>query len=259
MQIKALMEAMEKRGMNKVGLLEAYRVYLVRHLTAPRCADSSRVELRLMLESIPTAYGEAQAAGNPGAYFNDTLRVDPVPPLSVEEQTPAREEGEAKGLKVCDSAECKAAGAQYRDLVMKSPGVAYTPAERESSEWQGKLKTLLSAMSDWKEDTGYSAAEHFRFKVAMYSDLLAVVPPGASRDAVLRATHDFLRQSRLDAPNRIEWFLPVNVLIGRVGVDPLGLARLGEELSASGDAVIALFARLERAAPRNPQQIVSLF
>jgi hypothetical protein len=137
--------------------------------------------------------------------------------------------------------------------------MAYSPAERDSAEWQNRLRSVISAVADWKEDTGFTAAEHFRFKVSLFSELLALAPAGANRDAVLRANHEFLRQSRLEVPSRTEWFLPVSVLVGRVGVDPAGLARLGDVLCDSPDPVIALYARLERAAPRTPDRILALF
>jgi hypothetical protein len=258
-QIRQLRDAAQKRGTNPVALLESYRAYLVRHLTGARCADTSTLEVRVALESIATAIPETQMAANAGPYFNETLRIEPVPALTPEEQTPAKTEGEATGLKGCSSGECKAIGNEYRSLVMRDQGIAIRPDERETAEWQSKLKAFLTSMAEWKADTGATPIEHFRYKVMLYSDLLAVTPPGPNRDLVLRATHDYLRTSRMENESRIEWFLPTNVLLGRVLLDPLGLGKFSEELRGSGDAVISLYAELDRVAPRTPDKVVPLF
>ncbi len=56
----------------------------------------------------------------------------------------------------------------------------------------------------------------------------------------------------------MEWFLPLNGMIGRAAMDPTGFGRLIDELAASPDPVIALTAQLERLAPRSPGRIVPL-
>jgi hypothetical protein len=56
----------------------------------------------------------------------------------------------------------------------------------------------------------------------------------------------------------MEWFLPVNALIGRVRLDPVVLGPMMEELRRTNDPVIALYADLETAAPRTPDRILPL-
>jgi hypothetical protein len=258
-QIRQLRDAIRKRDGNAIPLLEGYRAYLARHLSGPRCADSTRMTVRLSLDSIPTAIPETQMAAEAGPYFNDSIRVDPVAKLTDAEMTPSKTEGEAEELKGCSSPECKAIGDQYRGLIMREPGVAYASEERQKPEWLTRLRDFLSAMAEWKEDTGATAAEHFRYKVMVYSEVLAVAPAGPGRDAVLQATHDYLRATRLEVENRLEWFLPVNVLLGRVLLDPLGLGKLADQLRNSGDALISLYAELDRIAPRTPDRVVPLF
>jgi hypothetical protein len=258
-QIRHLRDAIQRREGNPIPLLESYRAYLVRHLAADRCADNTRVEVRVSLDSIPTAVPETQMAAEAGPYFNDTIRIDPVPRLTDAEMTPARSEGEAEGLKGCSSPECKAIGDQYRAVIMREPGVGFTAEERQKPEWNSRLTDFLSAMAEWKQDTGATPTEHYRYKVRVYTDVLAVTPPGPGRDAVLQATHDFLRASRLEVDNPLEWFLPVNVLLGRLSLDPLGLGKLADQLRNSGDAVISAYAELDRIAPRTPDRIVPLF
>lgn len=258
-QIRILKQAIEKRGLNPAPLIEAYRMYLVRHLTAVRCADTAQGGAQVTLETIPTEVSEMQMAMNAGAYFNDSLRIDPIQPLSMEEQTPSKTDGEVKGPKGCGGPECQAVVIGYRSLIMKEGGIPILPADRAATDWQDRLRGLLNSLAEWKQDAAATAAEHFRFKVSLYSDLLGITPPGPNRDLVLRATHDYLRGSRLEIENRLEWFLPANILLAKVAFDPRGFGKFGDELRGSGDGVISLYAEADRIAPRSPDRVVSLF
>jgi hypothetical protein len=259
-QIRELVEALKQRSANPVPLLEAYRAYLVRHLTGTRCTDNLQIDVKVAIESVPTSIKIAQEALNEAAYFNDSLRMDPVRPIdSREEQMPSATEGEAEGVSGCASVECRDVGKRYRDLIFKANEIPYSNEEKNAGEWNNRLREYLSAVADWKQDTGATAAEHFRFKSAVYGDLFNVVPNGSGREMVLRATLAFLKQSRPEAGNLLEWFLPVNMLIARVAMDPLGLGPLMEDLKTSGDAVVSLYARLEQVAPRTPDKVLALF
>ena len=259
-QVRELAEAARKRNGNPVPLIETYRGYLVRQLTGARCNDSLRIDVRLVSESVPTSLRKDQEAMNEAAYFNDNLRVDPIRPIDTrEEQMPSSAAGEAEGVGACGSEECRDIGRRYRDLLFTPDQRAWSNEEKNSGEWQNRLKEYLSAVADWKQDTGATAAEHFRFKSSVYTDLFNAVPNGSGRERVLRATLTYLQQSRQEAGSLLEWFLPANVLIGRIALDPLGLGPLLEDLKASGDSVISMYARLEQIAPRNPDKILPLF
>ncbi len=258
-RIKELKAAVVRRGASPVPLLEGYRAYLVRHLTGNRCADNTRVEAKVIVQTIPFNVPETDQALNIGIYFNQTLRQDPVPPLTPEEQMPADSEGAAETGRACDTPECNQMGALYRALIIKpDQTTTYSPAERTTSEWNHLLKQYLASLEAWKQDTGATSLEHFRFKCGAYSDLLAVVPNGSNRELVVRTTLDFLSHSRLEVPSPMEWFLPVNALLGMLALNPLGLGPLLDELRESADPVIALYADLEKSVPRTPDRIMPL-
>jgi hypothetical protein len=256
--MRELLEALRRREMSPVPLLEAYRAYLVRHYQAARCADSEHVTVKLAIASADPALEEAETAANAALFFNQKLRVDPVAAITDEERTAAKVEGEAVGQKPCESSACAALAKQYLELMMGPDGMPYAAAQKGAAEWQNKLREFLSRMAAWKQGSGETAAEHFRFRCSMYTDLLALAPGGAGRDTVLRAMLDFLKQNRLQAENPLEWFLPVNILLGRVSIDPLGLGAFAQELRASGDAIIALYARLDAVSPRTPDAVMAL-
>ena len=150
---------------------------------------------------------------------------------------------------------------QYRGLVFGESGSAYTPDQKNTPAWRGKVRDFLSALSKWQEGPSGehpAAAEHYRLKSAAYSELLNLVFNGPDRDLVLRATLDYLKQSPFQKENRIEWFLPVNALIGRLALDPASTASAAEQLRKADEATIALYANLETLAPRAPDRILPL-
>jgi hypothetical protein len=258
-QIRELVEAIKRREGTPLPLLETYRAYLVRHLTGARCADNVQVDVKLVMSNISSAMEKSQEALNAAGYFNDSLRQDPLQPINtMEEQTPSKTEAEAEGVKGCDSSQCSEIGKKYRGLIFKNDQTPYTAEEKASAEWHNKLKEFLAAVADWKQDTDATAAEHFRFKCSVYSELFSLVPNGSDREMLVRANLGYLKQSSQAAASRIEWFYPVNLLIVRIALDPLGLGPLLEDLRKSGDPVVSLYARLEQLVPRTPDKVLPL-
>ena len=151
--------------------------------------------------------------------------------------------------------------AQYRGLVFGENGSPYSVDQKNSPAWRGKVRDFLAALSKGQESASGphpNAAEHFREKTTAYGELLNLVPSSPERELVVRAMLDYLKQNPLQRENRMEWFLPVNALIGRVALDPLGMGRMAEELRQADDPMIALYAKLEMLAPRTPDRILPL-
>jgi hypothetical protein len=260
-QIQALVEQLKRRHLSPLPLLEAYRLYLVDNLSAARCADDDA------MLGTATSFGfvggqaidrEAQDAV---AFFNQSLRMAPLQPIPEEESTPSRLEGVATGLRACEDAECRAIADQYRGLIFGENGSAYTADQKATPAWRAKVRDFLVALSRWQPNASGerpTAAEHFRLKSAAYSDLLNLVLNGPDRDLVLDALIDFLKQNPFQRESRVEWFVPVNALIGRTVLDRAGMGRVAEKLRQSDDPVIALYANLEMVAPRTPDRILPL-
>jgi len=258
-QILALADECKRRQLSPLPLLEAYRLYLIDNLSAARCADDEA------MLGTPSSFGFVggqaidQEAQNAVAFFNQTLRIAPLQPIQEEESTPSRLEGVAAGLRTCEDAECRAIAEQYRGLVFGENGTPYTPEQKRAPAWRGKVRDMLAALSRWQESAAGArptAADHFRMKSGAYSDLLNLVFDGPDREPVLRAILDYLKQNRFQQESRMEWFLPVNALIGRVALDPAGRGRVAEVLGKVDDPTITLYANLETVAPRTPDRIM---
>jgi hypothetical protein len=260
-QILALVEESKRRQLSPLPLLEAYRLYLVNNLSAARCADDDSMLGNPASFGIVTGQAIDQEAQDAVAFFNKSLRMAPLQPIPEEESTPSRLEGVTTGLRTCEDAECRAIAEQYRGLVFGENGSVYTPDQKYTPAWRGKVRDFLAALSRWQESAPGArptAADHFRMKSAAYSDLLNLVFNSPDRELVLRAMLDYLKQNRFQRENRMEWFLPVNALIGRVALDPSGTGRVAEELRNVDDPTMALYANLETVAPRTPDRILPL-
>ncbi len=255
--IFSLLEDARKRGVSPLALLEGYRVYLVNNLAGQRCADDDLMGTgqTYSLGAGPKADSLGVAAAD---YFNQKLAKPPILPLREEEVTPSKIEGAASGLRSCQDPECKQLANQYRGLIFDAGGTPLSQAQQDTAEWRSRLQDLLNAMADWKEGSDAADVEQFRDKCALFGSLLGVIPPGPDRERVLMAWLDYLDGSRIEKDDRIGWFLPVNTLIGRVALDPLGLGKLTEALRKARDPVIALYVELERVVPRTPDQIMPL-
>lgn len=249
----ALVEACRNRGVPAVLVVDAYRHYLVGHLSGERCADSAlpqsnsaNVATGLAIPSVITDARSADAVG----LFNEKMRVPPVKAIERYETYPSKSEGAAATSAACDDAACQAVRDGYRHLIFNSIGLAYNTTDRAKPEWRDQLPALLDQLAQWKDGETADADASFAAKCGFYNDLAGMAVLPEDRDAIYRAMVDFLKRSTLRSSNRMEWFLPLNALIAR--------RQLLDELANSSDAIIALYAQLEKIAPRPPASTVPL-
>lgn len=257
-QIFALLEDARKRGASSLALLEGYRRFLVNNLSGQRCADDDLLEGGEAY-SVSSG-GKVDTLGTAAAdYFNRKLANPPIQPLREEEVTPSKIEGAASGLRSCQDAECKQLATQYRGLIFDAAGTPLSASQKDTADWRTRLQDFLNAMANWKPASGdQEELEQFRDKCALFGALIGIVPPGPDRERVLMSWLGYLDGNQVENEDRIGWFLPVNALIGRVAMDPLGLGKLTEALRKAHDPVIALYVELERVVPRTPDQILPL-
>jgi hypothetical protein len=252
--IQELAAACKRRGISPLPLLESYRVYLVIHLSAARCADDDLMYAGGVAFGMNVAQPVELSAVNPPSFFNEKLRIDPLQPIQELETTPSRLEGVATGLRSCEDPECRAIQEQFRGLVFQPGGAPYPPDARKSPEWQVRFKKYAAALAAWTDETSSSPAEQYRLKSRAYLDLLGLAPDPPSREMAIVAMLDFVTRSRPRAASLMEWFLPVDALIARLALEGKDTALLRE----SKDPVISLYANLERVAPRPPERLMLL-
>jgi hypothetical protein len=240
--IAALAQASARRGLTPVVVLGAYREFLVGHLTAARCDESD----------------SAGASADPADYFNSHLRTAAVGSIDEAERTPSKREGKPQGLASCDSPECRNIRAQYQSLVFTDSGKAVQESERQSIDWQIRVRDFLSALAAWTDGSGVPPIQHFREKIDFYNQLIAIVPKGETLDYVFSSMLSFLIAGRPSGEDQIEWYLPVIQLVGRVALNPGAFERAAADLRQANDSAIALEMALEQVAPHPVNEFMLL-
>jgi hypothetical protein len=257
--VQTLITDITRRRLSPLPLIEVYRLYLVANFTAARCADDEMMALSSGAATAPALDSRSLDAIR---FFNQSVRADPLQPIEVTETAAASKSGVATGLRSCVSEACSAIARQYRALIFSPVGSAMPNSVRDSIEWRSQFEEVLAALRDWPdsapEPAGDDAAQQFREKCALYTELAALPRDAHLRQAVLIALLEYLQRSRDRARTRIEWLLPVNLLIGRMHLDPEGLGKLADAFRRSSDPVIAMYAELEVAAPRSPSVVLAL-
>jgi hypothetical protein len=120
--IGALAAHCTKLELASAPLVEAYRSFLVRHLSGTRCAASSvGAGIAFGLNMNP----DLALALDPARYFNERLAADPIKPITGEEMQPAKVESATGRAHSCDSQNCQQIATLYRGLILDDKGLPY--------------------------------------------------------------------------------------------------------------------------------------
>src|SRR5690606_23298452 len=120
----------------------------------------------------------------------------------AEDLVPETVEGEAAGVRPCESQDCRRLAGQFRSLLFGPNGLPHSAETRSGGEWQAQVKEYLAALAAWKDDPEGSAGSLFRYKCSFYNELSKTVPVSAGRAAVLREYLDFLKQNSFQQESR---------------------------------------------------------
>jgi hypothetical protein len=259
LRINALADAAGRHDISPLPLLESYRLYLVKNLSGARCADDDlTVAGGGQAFGVGTGAPDVVQAMDAVVYFNNKLKRPGIQEIQATEIT-AKYEGTAEGLTGCEDKECQEIAKSYKALIMDaSNGNVYPPERRKTPEWQDQIRRFLDDMSAWKPGAGASEGSIYREKSGFYADLLGIVPDGPLRRRVVQAMIDYAQRNRSRIAKRIEWLLPMNSLIARMGADPMGMGAYKDEFEAVKDPVIALYFQIEMVCPRPPEDIILL-
>ncbi len=172
-------------------LLAAYRAYLVKHMSAQRCADSVGKLPRTGAERRSVDYLNGQMSElDPGAQTFALIRTEDV--------TPARVEGRARLTPYFASPTAQSLFRSAQELRFGLADTPQTSAERNDPKRTQKLNEWLNAMTDWRARTEASEADYFNQKCVLYQLLLEtdIADTGAG------ARHAARRVHQLPAPAR---------------------------------------------------------
>jgi len=203
---------------------EAYRQFLVKNLTGPRCADSdySQISAGLGLQDVKPSKLDAKA----------TLTY---PGKSAEE-----------GL----------LRTKLMSLQFGQGHAALTDAQKNTAEWREQFSDLLHDIEAIKPASGESEAVFYFRKGAALDALLIISPGGETRDRILQEYIAFLKASNLQQESLIEWFSMVESLVDQTrSMNAAECKKMLDALEASGHTVLSLYARIEKMLPTLPSWV----
>ena len=167
----------EAKGVSSLGLVDAFRVYYVRHMRAARCEDSVDLkETGPMLEHLAELH-------------------------------PAKVEGHATVYDFWSKPETEKLLAGIRHLNSAKP------EQRGKLSWQIEAQDSLNQVQSWNKDHDETEENYFHEVCYIYHPLLELVPEGELLESVLESYIAFLKQSRVERENPPEWYFEVRRLL----------------------------------------------
>jgi len=219
-------------GVTGSNVMDALRTYLIAQFKAPRCDDNTLVSI------TPSTFNAALRRVRAG------YDVKPI------DADAARAVASSLGVARIDPYWQTADAGRLHDAAVKlrGPGAtAYPLRVRQSAEWRVQADRLLSDVEQWSGKSERDERDYLYQKAVLYTWMIDLIPGGQLHTRAVRVFVEFLRRTETDVNRRMLWFAFVNRL--------LEMARgpfRGEVLTAmeeSHQAVLSLYARLERMAP----------
>ena len=189
--VLAANDKLAARGAPRQPLLTALRSYLVHHLTAPRCADSSADDYARSIDAFRVGLGKDTA----------------VPPITDQESTPAKIEGEAAQPKPFSDPDFEVLNRDIDALVVN-------PDKSGAAD-------LLARVGAWKADAGLG----FHRKVRLYLPFLTTAFPDDTIRAAAAGYFAVLEDSAILASAPVDWLAEVQTLSRMREVRNLGGGR----------------------------------
>jgi acetyl esterase/lipase len=214
----ALGGACERRGFPADFLLARYREYLVRQLSAPRCADNLAIDGKPARR--PKFVTDLNAALD---------RYEYIPKITDDDAKPRKIDRAAlfypywttrRARSLIEKIYVLRFGQGPRQTTRAKSNKPLEPLsfeERQSSEWQYKLSDFLREMAEWKPEHEASRADYFHQKCRLFNELLELSPNSDMRLRMLDEYMAFLEQNRFECESFIEWYQHVSDLLRRVG------------------------------------------
>ncbi len=217
-------------------LNEAYRQFLVKNLTGPRCADSDLGDF----------------ARSAVADFNSGINATVIP-IKLDDIKPSRMDAKAMVTYSGNRAEEALLSAKLTSLLLGDGHAALTDQQKNTAEWREQFSDALHNIEGIKPAIGESEALFYYRKGTALRGLLLVAPSGESRDKILQEYISFLKASNFQQESLIEWFGMVESLAADTRSMNAGeFQKMLNAFEASGHAVLSLYARMERMLPTAP-------
>lgn len=259
------------RGVQPDGLLDAYRSYLVRHLSQRRCGsiDGSRLP---GVDAVERFNSTLRRAGFASVSELLPITAAESKPLDVE-STSQPQDSSLRTTARQISAELGRALSARRTEIRTSTGRVLAVSGRvvirqpttgariavniqpPTMDLYLLVTYLKDRLATWRSGPRDDQEEYFQLQSGLYGSLFSVDPIGPVSAEVLADFVDLLAHYDVDRHSRVGWYLRVyDLLQSARGVGPETLERVRQRLTFSGHpslkAIVALSAALERAGRR---------
>lgn len=224
-------------------ILDAFRSYLVLHLSGERCAT------RLPAVAGPSAENDTLTD------IDETLSSRDRPRLSAKERTASRrvetaKEGRARDVLLGDSGLWQTRTSKNllaQVVALRAHDQSGRPVgDRRPPEWSERLSQFYARMGAWTRSDEPSVEDYLRERAILLEMLVDVIPSGADR---LRALGDllvFLKSDGRQVFGANIWASRLRAMIDMCRNSPVEWDWLMRALLESGDPVMRLYAQLEQ-------------
>jgi hypothetical protein len=242
----ALAGECERRGFPADFLLIRFRDYLVRQLSAPRCADNLTSDGKLVRP--PKFVTDLNAALD---------RYEHIPKITDDDVKPRKLDRAASFYPYWTTPRARSliekiyvlrfgqAPKQTTRAKSNKPPQPLSFEVRQTTEWQYQLSDFLREMAEWKPEHEASRADYFHQKCRLFNELLELSPNSDMRLRMLDEYMAFLEQNRFECESFIDWYQHVSDLLRRVGAMKEEEKKLAlQALRYSNDHVLQLNIKL---------------
>jgi len=222
-------------------MLDAFRSYLVLHLSGERCAVRS--------PGIAGPLAEDDILSD----VDKTLSSRDRPRLSPKERTAsttveAANEVRARDVLVSGLWQTRISKDLFAQVeALRTHDQFGRPVDdRRSPEWGERLSQFYARMATWTPRDEPSVGDYLRERVELLEMLVAVIPSGADRLRALGDVLEFLKSDGRQVFDTNMWTHRLSGLINTCRNSPLEWDWLLRALLDSGDPVMRLYAQLEQ-------------
>lgn len=208
-------------------LADGFRSYLVRHLSAPSCADSiDRPEVAKIVDLFNRTYAQ-ESQGQ-------------IAPISAQETKPGH--NLEQRFEIYNFWQKPGTRTLQQDLIAMAAD--FRNKKPDDPVWE-RVPEFLKQLESWKKQNDETPGNYFHQICFAYLPLIEMIPTGSLRNSVISAFVGFLHSSEMQRNNPPEWLMEYRRLMAIRGLTPADKKAILDIERAAGDPVMTLYLDLD--------------
>jgi hypothetical protein len=192
-----LLELARKKKLSAGAFMHSFHDYLDRSMNGPHCTGNVPNSLK-QLVSLYESFNRRGLASNAE-----------IEPLSLPTSAPPIEPPPNPG-EYWQSPKTKELLIDAKHLNFDDNWQPFTDADRQTPEWQDRVRHLLNDMDNWSPMDEPDPAAYLHERCILFYRTLPYLPPGPLYDRITSSWVDTLAASSLQWDNAVEWNLEVS-------------------------------------------------